>query len=65
LPCVTPLEDVKNSPGNTVCCTKDMSQLFRDNKELIAEQGRQLSLRNSYNLPNKLQGLRGPVVRRQ
>jgi hypothetical protein len=65
LPCVEPLEDVKNAPGNTVCCTKDMSQLFRDNTELIAEQGRQLSLRNSYNLPNKLQGLRGPVVRRQ
>ena len=64
LPCVTSLEDVKNAPGNTVCCTKDMSQLFRDNKELIADQGRQLSLRTGYNLPNKLQGLRGPVMNR-
>ena len=64
LPCVVPLEDIKNAPGNTVCCTKDMSQLFRDNKELIADQGRQLSLRNGYNLPNKLQGLRGPVMNR-
>jgi hypothetical protein len=63
LPCVTPLEDVKNAPGNT-CCTKDMSQLYRNNSELIADQGRQLSLRNSYNLPNKLQGLRGPVMNR-
>ena len=64
LPCVTALPDIKNAPGNTVCCTKDMSQLYRDNKELIADQGRQLSLRNGYNLPNKLQGLRGPVMNR-
>ena len=64
LPCVTPLEDVKNAPGNTACCTKDMSQLYRNNSELIADQGRQLSLRNSYNLPNKLQGIRGPVMNR-
>jgi hypothetical protein len=65
LPCVVPLEDVKNAPGNTVCCTKDMSQLYRNNNELIADQGRQLSFRTAYNLPNKLQSLRGPVVNRQ
>ena len=62
LPCVTPLEDIKNAPGKMVCCTDDMSQLFRNNRELVAEQGRQASLRTTFNLPNKLQGLRGPVV---
>lgn len=62
LPCVTPLEDVKNAPGNTVCCNKDKSQLYRNNSELIADQGRQSAFRTSYNLPNKLQGLRGPVL---
>jgi len=65
LPCVVPLEDVKNAPGNIKCCKDDMSQLYRDNKELIADQGRKLSLRTGYNLPNKLQGLRGPVMNRQ
>ena len=64
LPCVVPLPDIKNAPGNTVCCTKDKSQLYRNNSELIADQGRQLSLRTGYNLPNKLQGLRGPIVNR-
>jgi hypothetical protein len=62
LPCVTPLPDIKNAPGKTVCCSNDMSQLFRNNSELIADQGRQASLRTAYNLPNKLQGLRGPVM---
>ena len=65
LPCVTPLEDVKNAPGNMDCCTKDMSQLYRNNNELIADQGRQSGFRTAYNLPNKLQSLRGPIVRRQ
>ena len=64
LPCVTPLEVIKNAPGVVKCCTDDMSQLYRNNSVLIADQGRQLSLRNSYNLPNKLQGLRGPVINR-
>jgi hypothetical protein len=62
LPCVTPLPDIKNAPGKTVCCSDDMSQLFRDNSELSAQQGKQAALRTAYNLPNKLQGLRGPVV---
>ena len=62
LPCVTPLPDIKNAPGKTVCCTDDMSQLFRNNSELSAQQGKQAALRTAYNLPNKLQGLRGPVV---
>lgn len=53
-----------NAPGKTICCSKDTSQLFRNNSELIADQGRQLNLRRNYNLPNKLQGLRGPIVNR-
>jgi hypothetical protein len=63
LPCVEPLPDIKNAPGNTACCGKDMGQLYRNN-ELVADQARQLSLRRSYNLPSKLQGLRGPIVNR-
>jgi hypothetical protein len=64
VPCVTTTPPVYNAPGVTKCCKKDYSQLFRDNSELVREQGKQLTLRNQYNLPNKLQGLRGPVVNR-
>lgn len=55
------------SPGSApeaVCCDGDPSQLYRNNSELIADQGRQLALRTQYNLPSKLQGLRGPIVSR-
>jgi len=45
-------------------CMKDTGQLYRDNSELIADQGRQLDLRRQFGLPSKLQGLRGPVVNR-
>jgi len=62
LPCVEPLPVIKNAPGVMKCCKDDMSQLYRNNNELIADQGRQASLRTGYNLPNKLQGLRGPVM---
>ena len=62
LPCVTALPDIKNAPGQTVCCSKDNSQLYRNNNELIADQGRKGAFRTAYNLPNKLQGLRGPVI---
>ena len=51
-----------NAPGVTKCCKKDYSQLFRDNSELTRQQGLQSDLRIKYGLPNKLQGLRGPVV---
>ena len=64
VPCVTTTPPVYNAPGVIKCCKKDYSQLFRDNSELVREQGKQLTLRNQYNLPNKLQGLRGPVVNR-
>lgn len=64
VPCVTLLDPVKNQPGVTKCCKKDYSQLFRDNNEITRQQGYQLALRNQFNLPNKLQGLRGPITNR-
>ena len=64
VPCVTTTPPVYNAPGVTKCCKKDYSQLFRNNAELVSNEGKQLTLRNQYNLPNKLQGLRGPVVNR-
>ena len=64
VPCTTFLEPIKNAPGVTQCCKKDYSQLFRDNNEITKQHGLQLGLRNQFNLPNKLQGLRGPVVNR-
>jgi hypothetical protein len=62
VPCVAPLEDIKNAPGVTKCCKKDYSQLFRNNSEITRQQGLQAELRIRHNLPNKLQGLRGPIV---
>jgi hypothetical protein len=64
VPCTTFLDPVKNEPGVTKCCTKDYSQLYRNNNENTRQQGLQLDLRNKFNLPNKLQGLRGPVLNR-
>jgi hypothetical protein len=64
VPCTTFLDPVKNAPGVTQCCKKDYSQLFRDNNENTRQQGLQLGLRTQFNLPNKLQGLRGPIVNR-
>ena len=51
-----------NKPGVTKCCTKDMSVLYTNNAELVRVQGQQSALRQQYNLPTKLQGLRGPVA---
>ena len=61
---IVPTTSPGSAPGVLKCCAKDTSQLYRDNSELIADQGRQLDIRKSYNLPAKLQGLRGPVVSR-
>ena len=44
------------------CRVKDTGIIFTDNRELVADQGRQETLRQQYNLPSKLQGLRGPIV---
>jgi len=63
LPCVPILSTITNAPSTQTCISaKDTGQIFRDNSELIANQGRQAALRTKYNLPSKLQGLRGPVT---
>ena len=64
VPGVALIDPPKNAVGVTKCCKKDYSQLFRNNNELTAEHGKQLTLRTQFNLPNKLQGLRGPIVGR-
>jgi len=62
LACGTYTDYVYNKPSTVKCCSNDPSQLYRNNSELIANQGRQETLRKQYNLPSKLQGLRGPIV---
>lgn len=61
LPCVTLLSTISNAPSTQPCLVSP-GIIFSDQSELIADQGRQASLRTQYNLPNKLQGLRGPVM---
>lgn len=62
VPGVMLIDPPKNAVGVLKCCKKDYSQLFRNNNELTAQQGKQSQLRVQYNLPNKLQGLRGPII---
>ena len=54
-----------NAPGVTVCCADDPSQLTRINPALdalrVTNQGKQADLRTRFNLPPKLDSLRGPV----
>jgi hypothetical protein len=61
LPCITVLSTVKNAPSTQPCLVSP-GIIFSDPSELIADEARQGSLRTRYNLPNKLQGLRGPVM---
>lgn len=58
------ISPVYNAPttNDVKWCASDPGIKFSDNKELVADQGRQADLRRQYNLPAKLQGLRGPVV---
>jgi hypothetical protein len=65
IPCGVWIAPPQNAPGVTKCCQKDMSQLYRNNSELVVNQGKQLALRTGYGLPNKLQGLRGAVANQQ
>jgi len=65
IPCGLWIDPPQNAPGVMRCCTKDMSKLYTNNSELVANQGRQLSLRTGYGLPNKLEGLRGAVAAQQ
>ncbi len=62
IPCGLFITPPSSAPGQTKCCGKDMSVLYTDNAELKADQGRQSDIRKSYNLPSKLQGLRGPIL---
>ena len=61
LPCTTLLSTIKNAPS-TQPCLLSPGIIFSNPSELIANEARQGSLRTQYNLPNKLQGLRGPVM---
>lgn len=67
IPCGIFIDPVKNAPGNIECCSKDngnvLNQVIQQQK--IDTLGKQATLRTQYNLPSKLQGLRGPVVNSQ
>ena len=60
LPCIPQLSTITNAPS-TQPCLLSPGIIFSNPTELIAEQGRQADIRKRYNLPSKLQGLRGPV----
>jgi hypothetical protein len=61
LPCIPVLSTITNAPSSQPCLLSP-GIIYSDPSELIADQGRQADLRTKYNLPNKLQGLRGPVM---
>jgi hypothetical protein len=61
LPCIPQLSTITNAPSSQPCLISP-GIIFSDPSELIADQGRQADLRTRYNLPSKLQGLRGPVA---
>ena len=64
IPCVSTLSTMVQIPLPPIskCCVKDMSVLFRDNADIVKDQGLAAGLRRANNLPNKLQGLRGPLM---
>jgi hypothetical protein len=64
VPCGIFIDPPSNAPGKSTakCCVKDAGILFQGNQELVDVQAKQADLRSSFNLPRKLQGLRGPVV---
>ena len=61
LPCKTELSTVTNAPS-TQPCRVSPGIIYSNPTELIADQGRQAAIRTQYNLPNKLQSLRGPIA---
>jgi hypothetical protein len=63
IPCGIFIDPPQNAPGVTKCCTKDPGVLFSNNSELVSDEARQGNFRKDFGLPNKLQGLRGPIVR--
>jgi hypothetical protein len=64
IPCVSTLSTMVQIPlpPQSKCCVKDMGRLFIDNKDVVKDQGLAAGLRRANNLPNKLQGLRGPLM---
>lgn len=65
IPCGLWIDPPQNAPGVMRCSSKDMSKVYTDKSEFVANQGRQLALRAGYGLPNKLEGLRGAVAAQQ
>ena len=64
IPCGIFIDPPQNAPGTSTakCCVNDPGIKFSDNRELVADEGRQQTLRRQYGLPSKLQGLRGPII---
>jgi hypothetical protein len=63
VPCGIFIDPPANAPGTSTakCCVKDPGILFQGNQELVTTKGNEASLRQRFNLPRKLDGLRGPV----
>ena len=61
LPCISELSTITNAPSTQPCLVSP-GIIYSDPTELIADQGRQAAIRTQYNLPSKLQSLRGPVA---
>ncbi len=64
IPCGLFIDPPANAPGTSTakCCVKDPGILFQRNQELGTTQANEAALRKNFNLPRKLDGLRGPVV---
>ncbi len=62
IPCGIFLSTIYPSTVQTVCCSEDYGIKFTNPRELISTLGQQADLRKRFNLPPKLQGLRGPIV---
>ena len=64
IPCGIFINPPANAPGTSTakCCVKDAGILFQGNQELVTTQANQAEMRSSYNLPRKLDGLRGPIA---
>ena len=64
IPCGIFINPPSNAPGTSTakCCVTDPGVKFTNTQELVSTEGKQSSLRQGYNLPSKLQGLRGPII---
>ena len=68
-PDATTIDPSQPTPGTkpqAISCTTshNMGILYTDKTELVADEVRRFNLRKQYGLPNKLSGLRGPIVNR-